>query len=266
MPDPVTGIMAGSAIFGGASNIMGANKAAGAVKDASMQANAMTQQRWQDIIGMFKEMYGKGEAALKPYTDLGGQAAGQLSSQMGDLTAPIMMDQETLEKTPGYEFLIKQGQRGVTGANVLRGLSGAQIKGSEDFIKGLADTTYKTQFDIANTNKTNAFNRLFQTTQAGQTAGTSLLNAGVGGAVGLAGPGMTGAGIQSGTTMAAGNAQAGADIATGQQVGSMISGLPYTPYVANKLYPNGMPGSAPAVTGMYGAGGSADQGPYDYRR
>jgi len=199
---------------------------------------------------MFKTMYGQGKEALDPFIKTGTDATNRLQEQMGDLTAPIMMDQTTLEKTPGYDWLKTQGMRGVTNQNVLRGLSGAQMKGAADFVKGLADTTYKTQFDIANTNKTNAFNRLFSTASGGQSAATNLLTTGVSGAVGIGGVGQNNANTMSNNSMAGANAQAGADLATGQQIASMIGGAPYLPFASNKLYPNGMPG----VSGMYGGG------------
>lgn len=249
MPDPVTGVMLGATALGAGSKIMGANNAAKSVTDASNASIDATQHRWDQIIGMFREFYGKGEQALKPYTELGADSANRLQSQMGDLTAPIMMDQETLEKTPGYEWLKTQGMRGVTGQNVLRGLSGAQLKGGADFVKGLADTTYKTQFDIANTNKTNAFNRLFQTTQGGQNAANSLFTTGVTGATNLGGIGANMNKDTVSSLMAAGNAQAGANMVTGNEIGNAIGSAPYAPYMANKLYPNGV---SPAASGMYG--------------
>lgn len=248
MPDPVTGII-GATVAGGAANIIGSRSAANKMSGAMMDANQLAQMRWQDSLALFKEMFGKGEKALTPYIEMGEASANRLTSQMPDFTAPIVMDQETLEKTPGYEFLMKQGMRGVTNQNVLRGLSGAQLKGAADFVKGLADTTYKTQFDIANVNKTNAFNRLFQTAEAGRGAGTSLLTAGVFGAGTMAGAGNVNAAIQGSNIMAAGQAAGGADIATGRAVGDMVTSLPYAPYVANKLYPDG---KFAAATGMYG--------------
>lgn len=248
MPDPVTGIV-GATVAGGAANILGSRSAANKISGAMVDANQLAQMRWKDSLALFREMFGKGEDALKPFIEMGQSSANRLTSEMPDFTAPIVMDQETLEKTPGYEFLTKQGLRGVTNQNVLRGLSGAQLKGAADFVQGLSDTTYKTQFDIANINKSNAFNRLFQTAEAGRGAGTSLLTTGVSGAGTMAGAGNANADIQSKNLMAAGTAGAGADIATGRAVGDMVTSLPYAPYIANKLYPEG---TFRAASGMYG--------------
>ena len=50
------------------------------------------------------------------------------------------------------------------------GISGAALKGAANFATGLADSTYKTQFDIDQANKTNSFNKLLALTQVGANA------------------------------------------------------------------------------------------------
>jgi hypothetical protein len=91
---------------------------------------------------------------------------------LDELTAPINMTQAQLEQTPGWQFTNYQGQKAVQNAASARGLgvSGAALKGAANFATGLADQTYKTQFDIANTNQTNAYNRLKSLVDVGENA------------------------------------------------------------------------------------------------
>jgi hypothetical protein len=60
-----------------------------------------------------KDYFDQGTAALKPIADAGAGVYGDLVKALPDLTAPITMDQATLEKTPGYQFNLSQGIRGV---------------------------------------------------------------------------------------------------------------------------------------------------------
>lgn len=223
MPDPVSAII-GSTIGGAAANIFGAQSAASAQRDAADKASAQAGAMLDKGLSTQKDYFDRGNNLLLPTAQQGSEVYGQLVDQLPDLTAPITMDQATLEATPGYQFNVQQGMRGVDLSSVARGMSGAQAKAAAQFAVNTANTLYKDQFDMANTNKTNAFNRLLQTAQMGTDAAknyaanaTSAGNQAVSAATG------TGK-VQSENTMAAGKAQAGADIATGAQVGSAISG------------------------------------------
>src|SRR6267154_2826339 len=92
----------GAGVLGAGATIYGANKAADAQTAAGERAIAMQQQQYQQT-----------RSDLSPYRDIGASAGSQLSSRIGELTAPINMDQATLEKTPGYQFNLTQGMRGV---------------------------------------------------------------------------------------------------------------------------------------------------------
>ena len=50
------------------------------------------------------------------------------------------------------------------------GVSGAAMKGAASYATGLADSTYQNQFNNANTNQTNAYNRLMGVAQLGENA------------------------------------------------------------------------------------------------
>lgn len=185
----------GSAVVGAGVTAYSANKAAGAQKDAAGQSIA-TQ----------KQMYDTTRGDLAPFRQTGIDASEELKSRLPFLTSPIVMDQNALEQTPGYQFTKTQGLKAVQNSAAARGLgvSGAALKGAANFATGLADNTYQTQFNLENTNRTNAFNRLKSLVDVGENAAalTGIVGSNAANQIGSAQIGQ-------------GNAQAAADNATG---------------------------------------------------
>jgi len=212
----------GSAVIGAGASIYGSNKASDAQTNASNAAIGFQDKIYNDI---------KGE--LQPYRQAGGRALTELEERLPELTAPIELTQEWLESTPGYKFTRDQGLKSTQNAAAARGLgvSGAALKGAASFATGLADNTYKTQFDVANTNKTNAYNRLKGLVDMGQNA-----------AVNTGTVGMNTANQSSAATIGAGNAQAAAWNNIGGQIGN----------AANNI------GGYAAYKGLYGGGAGAE--------
>lgn len=263
MPDPVTGIMAAASIGSSVANIFGASKAADAQVKAAQIASQTALAQQQKGLDAQKGYFEQGANVLRPLADQGNKVYGDLVDQLPDLTAPIMMDQATLEKTPGYQFNLSQGIRGIDLSAVSKGMSGAQAKEAAKFATGLADNTYQNQFNNANINKTNAFNRLLGTATVGTDAAKYFAgNATTAGNADLSNTQAVG-GQVGGYQIGAGNAQGAASIATGQQVGNMVNGVSGA-YLSNKLFSNGgnwgenNPGAAgsafygPVAPGMYG--------------
>lgn len=87
------GAIAGSGVLGAGASLFGSSNAAKAQEKAA-QIASQTQLA----------MYNRTQNYLSPYRDLGSYAGGQLQNRLTDLTSPIVMDQATLEKTPGYQF------------------------------------------------------------------------------------------------------------------------------------------------------------------
>jgi hypothetical protein len=147
----------GSAVVGAGASIMGANAQADAA-----QASADAQMK----------MYKQTRADLLPYNQQGQAAGAMLSNRLTELTSPIVMDQATLRNTPGYQFNLSQGLKSVQNGAAARGLglSGAAMKGAAAYATGLADSTYQNQFNNAQQNQANAFNRLMGVTQLGENA------------------------------------------------------------------------------------------------
>lgn len=242
MPDPISAVIG---VGAAAANIFGAQSAADAVKDAANSANATVLQQQQKGLDTQKSYFDTGTQSLADIASGGSDAYKNLLSAIPGLTGPITMDQATLEATPGYQFNLSQGLRGVNLSTVANGLSGGQAKAAARYATGLADSTYQNQFNNANTNKQNAFNFLLQTALPGINAAGTY--AGAATSAGNAALGNTQAvgNTISGNTMNAGNAQANADLATGKQAGNAFASVANS--VGNNPFGN---------YGMYGAVGN----------
>lgn len=190
----------GAGVLGAGASIYGASSAASAQEQAAQTASN-TQL----------SMFNQDQADLAPYMALGQTGNNMLTSQIGNLTTPINMNEANLEQTPGYQFNLTQGLKATQNSAAARGLgmSGAALKGASTYATGLADSTYQNQFNNANTNQTNAYNRLMGLTQIGQASAAGV------GAAGIA----TGNSIAS-NTIGAGNAAAAADTSIGSGVTS----------------------------------------------
>lgn len=164
MPAAAVGLAA--AVVGGGATIYGANRAATANKNAQSLATTVQANNINNAI-----------TQEQPYTAVGAQAAGDLSTQLNNLTAPVTMDQSQLSQTPGYQFTLDQGLKSLTNGMSAQGKaglpgapSGPEAKAELQYGTGLADKTYLDQWNIANQNKANAFNRLQSVAQLGQQA------------------------------------------------------------------------------------------------
>lgn len=195
-----------TAIVGG-SVVNALSTAYSANKASEAQTNA-AQKAQDTALGMYNTTRGD----LAPFRQIGQDAGTQLSGRLGELTSPIVMDQATLEKTPGYQFNLTQGLKSVQNSAAARGLgnSGAALKGAATFATGLADNTYQNQFNNANTNQTNAYNRLKGLVDTGENAAAQT------GALGEKAAYNT-----SQAQIGAGNAQAAAANATGGAIGNI---------------------------------------------
>lgn len=207
----------GAGVLGAGASIYGANKAADAQTAAADKAGNIAQQQYQQT-----------RSDLEPYRNIGNTAASELTTRLKDLTSPISIDPNQLEQSDYYKFASTQGQKAVTNAAAARGLgsSGAALKGAASFAKGLATDTYKTAFDMANTNQTNAYTRLKGLVDTGQNAAAQTGSAGT-----------SAANTAANAAIGAGNAQAAASNATGNAISNAASNI--GGYVAYKgLYGN----------------------------
>ena len=239
----VAAAIGGSAAVGAAVNIWSTKKASDAQTSAADKAGAIALQQ-----------YYQSRQDLAPYRESGYAAQSELNKRLSFLTSPIVMDQEALEKTPGYQFTRWQGLKAVQNSATARGLgvSGAALKGASEFATGLANKTYKDQFELENINRTNAYNRL-----------KALVDTGVSAAGATVTSGQKSADTMANAAMAAGNAQAAEYNKYGSAVAGAASSVGgYAAYkglygdkTTNNYY-GGSPGGDP---GAYYAGASSGQ-------
>jgi len=250
--------IAGSAVIGGATSLIGSGMAADASnKAANLQQDRYAQTR-ADLAPYFQPGYNAlndayGLARLGPT----GGGPDYLSQAAGAL--PGNMSQAELEATPGYQFDLREGLKAVQSSAAARGLgvSGASLKGAGNFATGLANKTYLDQFNVRQKRFEDYLN--LNTGQQGNVTNSfNRLNAIAGmGANAAAGLGTTGAGLanQAGSYIQQGGLASTAGL---QGVGNALTGgvNNYLGYNALQNYlGNG------AQTGGYNkAGGTVDSG------
>ena len=160
-------------------------------------------------------------AQLAPYNQFGASAMPNLINKLGlggtgggFQYAPFSFNPSDLQNTPGYQFTLQQGQKGVNNALSSQGLlgSGAQSKALSDYITGLANNTYNQQLQNAlgmyQTNYGTALGTY--NTNAGQLG--SLLNLGQNAAAGV-GQANQNAAVNAGNAIAQGTIGSGSQTA-----------------------------------------------------
>jgi hypothetical protein len=169
--DPLTlGLLGGTSLVSAGLNFLGSQNQAAASREASNQQTMMQALALQNQMRQQAQL----QENISPYLATGSGGANLLTQRLPELTSPITMDQATLERTPGYQFNLQQGLKATQNAAAARGLgvSGAALKGAASYATGLADNTYQNQFNNAQQNQANAFNRLYQTAALGSNAAT----------------------------------------------------------------------------------------------
>jgi hypothetical protein len=211
----------GTAVAGVAGSAMSSDAARSAGNSQADAARDAAAMQWQQ----FQQM----QQNLRPYMDLGQSGIGRLQQMLdsGVLGRQFNFDPSNLESTPGYQFTLQQGLKGVNNAASAKGLglSGAQMKGIADYTTGLADQTYGQQYNRAlqqfMTNygiNADQYNRLAGLVGLGQNAAAGVGNAGIQTASNAGGALMGGANAQ-----AAG--QIGSANAINSGLGSLGSGI-----------------------------------------
>ena len=223
---PVGAAIAGSAVIGGAATVYSAGKASDAQSKAA--AAAAAQQKAQ---------YEQTRADNLPFITAGQDATNSLTAQLPQLSSPFNMTQNNLEATPGYQFNLTQGLKATQNAAAARGLglSGAAMKGAATYATGLADNTYKDQFNFDQTNKTNSYNKLLGVSQLGSNAANNV------GTYGQLSANQIGTDLTG-----AGNAQAAAYLKSGNAIASGANSIGN--YYMQQSYMNPLTGGG---GGMY---------------
>ena len=157
-------------------------------------------------------------AQLAPYNQFGASAMPNLINKLGlggtgggFQYGPFSFNPSDLQNTPGYQFTLQQGQKGVNNALSSQGLlgSGAQGKALSDYTTGLAQNTYNQQYQ----NALNAYNANYASQLGGFNANVNpllqLLTLGQNSAAGT-GQGQYNAAVNAGNAIAQGTIGSGA--------------------------------------------------------
>lgn len=157
-----------SAAISGGTSLLGGLLSSGAASDAASTQAAAADK----AAAAARAQYEQTRTDLAPYRGYGTQAGNDLMARLPSLSSPFNPTMADLEATPGYKFTLDQGQKAVQNAASAKGLgvSGAASKGAADYAAGLASKTYGDMFNIDQTNKNNAFNKLLAVTGVGQNA------------------------------------------------------------------------------------------------
>lgn len=208
------GLLAGGigGLASGIGSIFGSNAQAKAASQASQMQAMMAMMAMQQQA----QQYAQTRNDLAPYRGAGEAGANMLMARLPYLSSGFTPDQQTLETTPGYQWNLSQGTKATQSAAAARGLgvSGAALKGAATYATGLADNTLKTQYDIDQGNKTNAYNKLSDATKIGASAA---------GATGMFGA--NSANQQTNLLTGAGNAGAAGIMAGGNAAAQMYGGV-----------------------------------------
>jgi hypothetical protein len=166
-------------------NLYGSNQASKAITDAANQANGLSQQAMKNQVPWMQA----GQDALTSQYNLMGLGANGANGASGELTA--------LQQSPGYQFGLSQGQRGLDAGVAARGGMGS----------GKAATAASQwNQNYANTGYNNRLTQLSGLSQVGQNAAS-----GVGTQLNMQGSNTANAGLASANatmqgTIGAGNA------------------------------------------------------------
>jgi hypothetical protein len=207
------GVGAVGAIGGSLISSSAAKSAAGTQAAAANRAADAAQQQQAQVrsdLAPFREAGGTGLDALMASLGLGGPGQNLLAAN-GINALTFQPTEAQLVATPGYQFTLGQGERGVENAAAAqgRGISGAALKGAANYATGLADNTLRTQQGIFQANLGNVLGPLANLANLGQTSATQT------GQNSLQATGLSNAAIQSGAasqaagTVGSANALAG---------------------------------------------------------
>ncbi len=202
----------GSLVSGGAS-LLGANMAANSAKDAA----AIQAQSGQAAIDEARRQFDIGQTNQKPWMTGGKEALGaqlDLMGLPGGTTGSSTNALAELQKTPGYQFTVDQGNQAINRS--------AAAKGMLNSGNVLADLTKYGQ-DMGSTQYGNRLNQLGSLSGTGQAAASGMANQGANYA-NQYGNNITGIGnANAAGTIASGNAWQNGILGAGQSLSNFFN-------------------------------------------
>jgi len=196
----------GGTIAGIGTSIWSGNKQADAASDAAKLQAAGQAAALEEL----KRQFDLSRADQMPWLTAGKDSLAQLSALMapgGALTRKF--GAADFEADPGYQFQLAEGEQAANRAAAARGgyNSGRTLKELMRYGQGLASTTYQDAYNRYNTDQTNLYNRLAGIAGTGQTAATTLGNAGANYAANVGNTLTGGANAQAASRIAGANAR-----------------------------------------------------------
>ena len=141
-----TAAILGAAAIGGAASLAG-----GAMQASAAQQAANTQAEASDkALALQTRQYEESKAASMPWVDAGARALAAYQGELGLSTEAKRGEFVSgFRTTPGYEFQVQEGEKGVVNNLAALGMknSGAAMKALTRFRQGLADQTYDKYLD-----------------------------------------------------------------------------------------------------------------------
>ena len=171
MSDPVTGITAGSAVFGALASQDAGSSQAAAANNAAALSDAQYQQTRAD---------------QAPYREAGVNALANVQRMAGNVPGAFNFSGDAMYSDPGYQFRLSEGQRAMAHSNNAgRGglVSGTSLKAMQDYAQNSASGEYNNAYNRALTSyntgvasENQLYNRQAGIAGIGQSA-TNLTNA-----------------------------------------------------------------------------------------
>ena len=164
-------------------NYKASKKAAKAQEEAAGQASEVAQESTDKQLELMRQIWEQQHKDQSPYLQQGQQAIGKLADLTlgGDnfqsyLKARGLGGGQFSTNNPQYQFLQKQGMQALDRSAAARGMgySGAQLKALNEYGQGLASQQYDKEYNRANNEFTDYYNRLASLSQGGQQAAQSL--------------------------------------------------------------------------------------------
>jgi hypothetical protein len=178
----------GLEIIGAGLNYRASKKASKAQQEGAAAASAVASNTADKQLALQREIWEKQQADQKDYIEQGKYGINTLGSLMksgaGQLNNPmdLYLKSKGLSggrfdtNNPAYQFQLKQGQQALDRSAAARGMgySGAQMKAAQEYGQGLASQQYDKEYNRANSEFGDYYNRLAGLAQGGQQAVSTL--------------------------------------------------------------------------------------------
>lgn len=284
MPSLVTSIIGGVQGASAAHNAadaqsQGYSQAANSVNTAVGQANPILQNTAQTAGQGVLDAAGRAGTGVLNASGAAGQGVSGAAAGANGFLAPWMQNgtsalqtlanskfsfnPQDLQNTPGYQFALDQGLRGINSSAAAAGLrgSGATAKAAANFAEGLAGTTYQNAFNNALQGYNANINTLLPQASMGLTAGNAAGGNLIGAARYAGDTGIAGARYAGDTGIGASTYAGNADIRAGEnQASNLVNAGVYTGNTqigSGNAQAQGDVGAANSWNGMLGGIGQA---------